>query len=164
MTLEENVMLCHGVGTMAISAILCVEIPNEFVMDGGPNNVRPDVARDDFTLFNRNDNFSTPPPLSTLAATWDVTMATRSWARRRVPAKDMILGLSVNMMRTTLCGRNFEYRSKDPKLVSALGTAYIRVLQFRDVAACFKYFTVNNQELNRGAVGKDIAEHTLRKI
>jgi beta-glucosidase len=169
MTIEEKVTLCHGASTMSIGAVPRVGVPDEFSMDDGPNNVRPDVARDDFTPVGRNDDFSTSlPPLSGLAATWDVAMATKfgevMGEEARARGKDMILGPGVNMMRSPLCGRNFEYMGEDPELAGTMATAYIRALQSRDVAACVKHYTANNQELNRGSVDEEIDERTLREI
>ena len=169
MTLGEKVTLCHGASTFSIGAVPRVGIPDEFVMDDGPHNVRPDVARDDFTPLNRNDDFSTSlPPLSALAATWDVTMATKFGEvigeEARARGKDMILGPGVNMMRTPLDGRNFEYLGEDPKLAGTMAAAYVRGMQSRDVAACVKHFAANNQEWNRGSVDEEIDERTLREI
>jgi beta-glucosidase len=169
MTLAEKVTLCHGASTFSIGAIPRVGLPDEFVMDDGPNNVRPDVARDEFTSLDHQNDFSTSlPPLSALAATWDITMATNYGQvlgeEARARGKDMILGPGVNMMRTPLCGRNFEYMGEDPKLTGTLAAAYIRGMQSQDVAACVKHYDANSQELNRFAVDEEIDERTLREI
>ncbi|HEY5793058.1 MAG TPA: glycoside hydrolase family 3 C-terminal domain-containing protein, partial [Chthoniobacterales bacterium] len=169
MTLEEKVSLCHGNSTMAIGAIPRVGIMEEFTMSDGPHNVRPELARDTFQSAGRDDDHSTSlPPLSTLAATWDVGMAARfgdvigKEARDR--GKDMMLGPGVNIVRTPVCGRNFEYLGEDPALAAAMGVALIQAMQANDIAACVKHFAANNQELNRRGVNAEIDERTLREI
>ena len=169
MTLEEKISLCHGNSTMTINAIPRLGLKDEFCMSDGPNNVRPELARRTFDSANRKDDYSTSlPALSALAATWDPALATRfgmvigEEARDR--GKDMMLGPGVNMMRTPVCGRNFEYMGEDPALASAIVVPLIRAIQSNDVAACIKHYALNNQELNRNGVNVEIDERSLREI
>ncbi|HEY5793025.1 MAG TPA: glycoside hydrolase family 3 C-terminal domain-containing protein, partial [Chthoniobacterales bacterium] len=169
MTLEEKVSLCHGASTMSIGAVPRVGIADEFVMSDGPHNVREDLVRDTFQSAGRKDDTSTSlPPLTTLAATWDVAMAAKHGhtlaQETRDRGKDMILGPGVNILRTPLNGRNFEYLGEDPHLAATLAVAEIKAIQANDVAACVKHFAANNQELNRHGVSAEIDERTLREI
>jgi beta-glucosidase len=169
MTLEEKLSLCAGNSTMTLNALPRVGIMNEFWMSDGPHNVRPDLARQTFDSANRKDDFSTAmPTLTALAATWDVGLATKfgnvigEEARDR--GKDMMLGPGVNIMRTPVCGRNFEYMTEDPALAAQMVVPFIRAVQSHDVASCVKHFAVNSQELERNTMNVEVDERALREI
>ena len=169
LTIEEKVSLCAGNSTFAINAIPRVGLTEEFTMSDGPHTVRPDCNRMTFAPLGGNHDFSTSlPPLSALAATWDTALADRfgrvlgEEARDR--GKDMILGPGVNIMRTPLCGRNFEYLGEDPMLAGIMAVPLIQGIQINDVAACVKHFACNNQELNRNKVDVEVSERALREI
>jgi beta-glucosidase len=169
MTLEEKVSLCRGNSTFSINAIPRVGINDELTMDDGPHNVRPETARGSFASAGADNDYSTSlPTLTALAATWDTNDATQfgnvigEEARDR--GKDIMLGPGVNIMRTPLNGRNFEYMGEDPALASAMVVPEICAMQSHDVAACVKHFVLNNQELNRGDVNVEVDERTLREI
>ncbi|MEI6279535.1 MAG: glycoside hydrolase family 3 C-terminal domain-containing protein [Verrucomicrobiae bacterium] len=169
MTLEEKVSLCRGVSTMSVNAIPRVGLKDEFTMSDGPHTVRPDLNRGSFAPVGGNDDFSTSlPPLSALAATWDPAMATKFGhvlgLEARDRNKDMLLGPGVNIMRTPVCGRNFEYLGEDPKLTSVQAVSVIKAIQEMDVAACVKHFAFNNQELNRQKMNVEVDERTMREI
>ncbi len=169
MTLEEKVSLCHGNSTFSINAIPRVGINHELTMDDGPNNVRPETARGSFASADADNDYSTSlPTLTALAATWDTTDAAQFGnvigEEARARGKDMMLGPGVNIMRTPLNGRNFEYMGEDPALASAMVVPEIRAMQSHDVAACVKHYVCNNQELNRGNVNVEVDERTLHEI
>lgn len=170
LTLEEKVSLCHGASTMSINAIEKIGLTDEFVMSDNSHTVRPDLSRTDFSPAGAEDDHSTNlPPLSALAATWDVDLARRYGdllgRECRDRGKDMLLGPGINVMRTPLCGRNFEYCGEDPVLAGRMASAHIRGVQERDgVAACVKHYAANNQELNRYDVDARMDERTLREI
>jgi beta-glucosidase len=169
LTLEEKVSLCHGNSTMTINALPRVGLNEEFAMSDGPHNVRPDLDRRTFSQAGRKDDHSTSlPALSALAATWDVTLAARHGQvigqEARARGKDMMLGPGVNIARTPLCGRNWEYLGEDPALAAALCVPMIRAIQSNGVAACVKHFALNNQELQRKSVDVEVDERTLREI
>ena len=169
LTLEEKISLCHGNSTMTINAIPRVGIKKEFTMSDGPHNVRPDLKRNSFGQTNSNQDYSTSlPSLSALAATWDPELAKAFGhvlgQESRDRKKDMLLGPGVNIQRTPLCGRNWEYMGEDPFLASSMVVPYIRAVQANDVAACVKHYALNNQEWNRTRVNVEVDERTLREI
>jgi beta-glucosidase len=169
LTLEEKISLCHGVSTFSINAIPHAGIPDELTMDDGPHNIRPEVARDTFESLNLKDDQSTSLPcLMAVAATWDVAMAAKHGhvlgQEARDRGKDIILAPGVNLLRTPLNGRNFEYYGECPVLSARMAVAEINAIQANEVGACVKHFALNNQELNRGGVDVEVAERPLREI
>jgi len=169
LSLEEKGSLCRGNSTMTINAIPRIGLSEEFTMSDGPHNVRPDLDRMTFNQTGSKDDHSTSlPSLSALAATWDVSLAERHGQvigqEARDRGKDMMLGPGVNIVRTPLCGRNWEYLGEDPALAAALCVPMIQAIQSNGVAACVKHFAVNNQELKRTSVDVDVDERTLREI
>lgn len=169
MTLEEKLSLCAGNGTMSLNAVPRVGLHDEFRMTDGANTIRPDLERMGWNLLGGEHDYSTSlPPLTALAASWDTELAFQfgdvlgQEARER--GKDMLLAPGVNIMRTPLCGRTFEYLGEDPALTAAFTVAYIRGVQANDIAACVKHFACNNQEWNRKDVSSDPDDRTLREI
>ena len=108
------------------------------------------------------------PTETALAATFNTKLAHKfgetlgSEARAR--GKDVILGPGVNIIRTPLCGRNFEYLSEDPYLTAKMAVPIVKGIQSQDVAACVKHYALNNQELDRSGVNVEVSDRALREI
>ena len=117
--------------------------------------VREDVGNN-FAVLNRNDDFATamPAPIA-IAATWDPQMAALTGktigAEAAFRGKNIMLAPAINIMRTPLCGRNFEYYGEDPYLAGIITTHFIKAMQDQGVGACVKHFAVNNQETARSS-------------
>ena len=168
LTLEEIVSLCHSGSKFAVNAVPRLGIP-EWTMSDGPHGVRREIARDSWDFIEGFDDATTYLPTgSALAATWNPDMARLHGevlgAEARERGKDIILGPGINLVRTPLCGRNFEYYSEDPFLISALVVPAIEGVQSQGVAACVKHFACNNQELDRNGVDARLDERTLREL
>ncbi|MNP92701.1 Thermostable beta-glucosidase B [compost metagenome] len=169
MTLAEKVHILHGDHLYSFPGIERLGIPAFFPSDG-PCSVRPELS-DDGQYVNTNntkDCATALPTLSAVAATWDTEIcylfgSTLS-SEVRARGKDMTLGPGVNIMRTPLCGRTFEYMGEDPFLTSKLCVPLIKGIQSNDVGACVKHFAMNNQELNRFEVNAKVDERTMREI
>ncbi len=168
LTLEETVSLCHSGSKFAVNAVPRLGIP-EWTMSDGPHGVRREIERNSWDFIPDYDDAATYLPTgSALAATWNPEMARLHGevlgreARER--GKDIILGPGINLVRTPLCGRNFEYYSEDPCLISALVVPAIEGIQAQGVAACVKHYACNNQELDRNGVDARPDERTLREL
>lgn len=167
LTLEEKVSLTHGNSIFNVAGVPRLGIP-ELTMDDGPMGVREDVGVG-FRILNRTDDYATAlPAMISLAATFDVDAA-RSYGgligeEARARGKNIMLGPSINIQRTPLCGRNFEYLGEDPYLTSRLAVNYILAEQAQGVASCVKHFAANNQETQRGSINVEMDERTLREI
>ena len=168
MTLEEKVSILHGDSKFTTAAIPRLGIPRRWLSDG-PHGVREDIGPDTWENAGHTDDFATAMPAGIcLAATWNPELgfsegeAIGQEARAR--GKDILLGPGVNILRTPLCGRNFEYFGEDPFLSSVMGTGYVRGLQSQDIASCVKHFAVNNQELYRDKIDVEVDERALREI
>ena len=168
MTLDEKICLCHAGSKFAVSAIPRLGIP-EFWMSDGPHGVRREICRDSWDPVETEEDRSTYLPTGTaLAATWNPGLA-RSFgevlggeARHR--GKDVILGPGINIVRTPLCGRNFEYYGEDPFHVAKMVVPAVEGIQSQQVAACVKHYAANSQELNRQGVDAELGERALREI
>ena len=168
MTLEEKVSLCHAGSKFSVNPVPRLGIP-ELVMSDGPHGVRQEISRDSWEPAGLTTDAGTYLPTGTaLAATWDPRLAKKFGAvlgaEARERGKDIILGPGINLVRTPLCGRNFEYYSEDPHLIRSLVVPVIRAIQEQGVAACVKHFAANSQELNRNAVDAVMDERTLREL
>jgi beta-glucosidase len=168
MTLEEKVSLCHAWSKFSVAGAPRLGIP-ELVMSDGPHGVREELMRDSWMTANRDDDYVTYLPTGTaLAATWNRAMAGLHGSilgeEARGRGKDVILGPGVNIMRTPLCGRNFEYLGEDPFLAAELVVPEIEGIQAHDVAACVKHFALNNQERDRMRVDVEVDDRALREI
>jgi beta-glucosidase len=168
MTLEEKVSMCHGNGLFRTEAVERLGIP-ALKMSDGPMGVRKEFTNDKWIPIGNSDDFVTYLPCNTaLAATWNTELAYESGkvlgAEARGRGKDIILAPGINIHRSPLCGRNFEYMSEDPYLVSRLAVPFIKGVQKNDVAACVKHFALNNQETERLNVDVEADERTLREI
>ena len=168
LTLEEKIKMIHGAGLFRTGAVERLGIP-PIVMSDGPTGVRFEFFNDNWGRAGHNDDGVTYcPSNSAIAATWNRELAEKSGTvlgeEARGRGKDIILAPGVNVMRTPLCGRNFEYFSEDPYLISEMAVPVIKGIESSDVGACVKHFAVNNQETERNWVNVEIDERTLREI
>ena len=168
MTLEEKVGLLHGNSKFYVAGVERLGIP-EWSLSDGPHGVRAEINRHDWAYAGwTNDSASYFPTGTAFAAAWNPELAYRRGEvlgeEARWRKKDVLLGPGVNIIRSPLCGRNFEYMSEDPYMNSVLSFAYIKGLQSRDVACSVKHFAVNNQETNRTTVDVECSERALREI
>lgn len=168
LTLDEKIRLCHAVTKFSSGGVERLGIP-PLTMSDGPHGVREEISADSWDVAGRLDDFATYLPTGTaLAATWSVDCARKfgtvlgSEARKR--GKDIILGPGINMARTPLCGRNFEYYGEDPFLAGKMAAAMIQAVQAQGTAACVKHYALNSQELRRHEVDARCDERTLREI
>lgn len=168
MTLEEKVGLLHGNSKFYVAGVERLGIP-EWSLSDGPHGVRAEINRHDWAYAGwTNDSASYFPTGTAFAAAWNPELAYRRGEvlgeEARWRKKDVLLSPGVNIIRSPLCGRNFEYMSEDPYMNSVLAVAYIKGLQSRDVACSVKHFAVNNQETNRTTVDVECSERALREI
>lgn len=168
MTLEEKISMLHANSKFTVGGIERLGIP-AWAMSDGPHGVREEIQAHSWGAAGwTTDSASYFPTGTALSSTWNTTLAYQfgqalgSEARAR--NKDVILGPGINIMRSPLCGRNFEYMGEDPYLISKLSVPYIRGVQEQDVAACLKHFALNNQEYERDIVNVEISERALREI
>jgi len=168
MTLEEKVLLTGGSGTMTLSAIPRVGIDKEWTMSDNSSTVRPQMNRWDWGYTKPRSANTKLPSLSALASTWDPEMARLHGevlgAEMRDRGVDELLGPGVNIARTPLNGRNWEYLGEDPCLAAKMCVPMIRGVQSYDVAATVKHFCLNDQEWNRTKVDTHCDLRTLHEI
>ena len=167
MTLEEKIAMIHASSSFTSGGVPRLGIP-ELTMSDGPHGVRPEFGRD-WTPDNKGDDAGTYLPTGNmLASTWNPELGYAFGAvlgsEANARGKDVILGPGINIIRTPLNGRNFEYLSEDPYLVSQMVVGYIRGVQDQGVSACVKHFAANNQELHRNDIDVDMSERALREI
>jgi len=168
MTLQEKVSLLHGNSKFYVSAIKRLGIP-ELALSDGPHGVRAEINRDNWAYAGwTNDSATCFPPGTALAASWNPGLAYERGLvlgeEARYRKKDILLGPGINIIRSPLCGRNFEYLSEDPFLISKMSVAYIKALQSKDVAVSVKHWLANNQEEHRDSVDVTMSERALREI
>ena len=169
MTLEEKIALVHADNRFSTAAIPRLAIPQRQLSDG-PHGVREEtVGRDVSQAVGRTDDFATyMPALVGLAATWNPELAgaygTTLGEEARQRGKQIMLAPGMNIMRTPLNGRNFEYLGEDPYLASSMVVPYIRGEQAQEVASCAKHFVANDQEQERNTINVEMDERTLREI
>ncbi len=168
MSLEEKVALCHASGNFTSGKCERLGIP-PITMSDGPHAVRHELDPHSWEQRADFDDRCTYLPTGTaVAATWNPEMARLHGrvlgAEARDRGKDIILGPGVNILRTPLCGRNFEYYSEDPFLASSLVVEEVAGIQEQDTACCVKHYALNNQELDRHGVDVVVDERTLREI
>ncbi len=167
MTLEEKIGMIHANSSFTSAGVPRLGIP-ELVMSDGPHGVRPEHGRD-WILDEGVDDAGTYLPTGiTLASTWNPLLGYQYGSvlgqEARARGKDMILGPGVNIIRSPLNGRNFEYASEDPFLVSKMAVGYIKGVQNQGVSACVKHFAANNEEQDRNTVDVRMSERALREI
>lgn len=168
MTLEEKVALCHAQSKFSSAGVPRLGIP-EMWMSDGPHGIRAEKLWDEWDDAGwTSDSCTAFPALTCLAATWNPALAdTYGQAvgeEARYRNKAVLLGPGVNIYRTPLNGRNFEYMGEDPFLASAMVVPYIQGVQRNGVAACVKHFAVNDQETDRFNVEVKIDDRTLHEI
>lgn len=168
MTLEEKVALCHAQSKFSSAGVPRLGIP-ELWMSDGPHGVRAEINWNDWGYANwTNDSITAFPALTCLAATWNPDMSAKYGKaigeQARYREKDVLLGPGVNIYRTPMNGRNFEYMGEDPYLASVMCVPYIQELQKNGVAACVKHYALNNQELWRGHIDVNLSDRALHEI
>ena len=168
MTLDEKIAIVHAQSKFSSPGVPRLGIPEMWVMDG-PHGVRPETLWDDWaSALWTSDSCTAYPALTCLAASWDKELSMlygRSVGEEaRYRKKNVLLGPGVNIYRTPLCGRNFEYMGEDPYLAGKMCVPYIKGLQSNNVAACIKHYALNNQESKRSRVNVNIDDRTLYEI
>lgn len=168
MTLDEKIAVIHAQSKFSSPGVARLGMP-DFWTDDGPHGVRPDVLWDEWMQAGQtNDSCVAFPALTCLAATWNPQLAYSYGKALGEEAlyrgKDMILGPGVNILRTPLGGRNFEYMGEDPYLASRMVVPYIQGLQSNGVAACVKHFALNNDEEYRNQVNAIVDDRALYEI
>ena len=168
MTLEEKVAMCHAQSKFSSPGVPRLGIP-EIWMSDGPHGVRAEINWNDWGHAGwTNDSVTAFPALTALAATWNPEMSAlygkNVGEEARYREKDVLLGPGVNIYRTPLNGRNFEYMGEDPYLASVMAVPYVRELQKNGVAACVKHFALNNQEKWRGNINVNVSDRALYEI
>ena len=168
MTLEEKVALCHAQSKFSSAGVPRLGIP-ELWMSDGPHGVRAEINWNNWNHAEwTNDSCTAFPALTCLAATWNPELsrlygvAVGEEARYR--EKDILLGPGVNIYRTPMNGRNFEYMGEDPYLASVMVVPYVKGLQSQGVAACVKHYALNNQEVCRGWIDVEVSDRALHEI
>ena len=167
LTLEEKAGLTSGLDFWHTKAVKRLGIPSEMMTDG-PHGLRRQESDSDALGLGRSVPATCFPTASALANTWDESLLSdvgRAIGEEAVAqGVGMVLGPGVNIKRSPLCGRNFEYFSEDPLLSGKLAAAMIRGIQSTGVSACVKHFAANSQELRRMATDSVMDERTLREI
>ena len=168
MTLDEKIAVIHAQSKFSSPGVKRLGFP-DFWTDDGPHGVRPDVLWDEWEQAGQsNDSCVAFPALTCLAATWNPDMARLYGESLGEEAlyrgKGMILGPGVNINRTPLGGRNFEYMGEDPWLASRMVVPYIQGLQSKGVAACVKHYALNNDEEYRHQVNVVVSDRALHEI
>lgn len=168
MTLEEKIKIIHAQSKFSTSGVPRLGIPELWTTDG-PHGIRPEVFWDDWDQAGwTNDSCVAFPALTCLASTWNEEVAHlygKSIGEEALyRGKDVLLGPGVNIYRTPLNGRNFEYMGEDPYLAGEMAAQYIKGVQENGVAACVKHFALNNHETNRHNTNVIVDDRTLYEI
>ena len=168
MTLEEKVAILHAQSKFSSAGVPRLGIPEVWCTDG-PHGIRPEVLWDEWNQAGwTNDSCTAFPALTCLAATWNPEMSAlygkSIGEEARYREKDILLGPGVNIYRTPLNGRNFEYMGEDPYLSSRMVVPYIEEVQKNGVAVCVKHFALNNQEAHRHGVNVVVDDRALYEI
>lgn len=168
MTLKEKIAIIHAQSKFSSPGCSRLGIP-ELWMSDGPHGVRMEFVWDNWDHADwTNDSCTAYPALTCLAATFNPELAFKYGnaigQEARYREKDVILGPGVNIYRTPLSGRNFEYMGEDPYLSSRMVVPYIKGVQQNGVAACVKHFALNNQEKYRGHINVEVSDRALYEI
>ncbi|MDD3079260.1 MAG: glycoside hydrolase family 3 C-terminal domain-containing protein [Paludibacter sp.] len=168
MTLEEKVALCHAQSRFSAPGVPRLGISELWMLDG-PFGVRQESVWDDWISARQtNDSCIAFPALTCLAATWNPQLASNYGKALgeefNYRNKNIALGPGINICRTPLNGRNFEYMGEDPYLTSVMCVPYIQGVQKSGVAACVKHYALNNQETNRDFVNVNVSQRALHEI
>jgi beta-glucosidase len=168
LTLEEKVGLVHANGKFRAGGVERLGVPPLWTADG-PHGVREEVGLDSWQPAGWTSDFATAMPVGiALASTWDPELA-QAYGRvvgeeARARGKHVILGPALNIQRTPLCGRNYDYFGEDPWLAGRITVGYVEGMQAEQTIACLKHFALNNQEQQRGTIDVQVDERPLREI
>lgn len=168
MTLEEKVKILHAQSKFSSAGVPRLGIPELWTTDG-PHGIRPEVLWDEWEQAEwTNDSCVAFPALTCLAATWNEEMSAlygkSIGEEARFREKDVLLGPGVNIYRTPLNGRNFEYMGEDPFLASKMVVPYVQEVQKNGVAVCVKHYALNNQESRRHEYDAVVDDRALYEI
>ncbi|GMA24780.1 hypothetical protein GCM10025864_25390 [Luteimicrobium album] len=167
LTLEEKAALLGGSDVWRTTPVERLGIGKIWLSDG-PHGLRAQAEDGDHLGLLAADPAVAFPPAAALASTWDADLLTRVGSaigeEARAKGVSVVLGPGVNMKRSPLCGRNFEYFSEDPRLAGTVGAAFVQGVQSQGVGTSLKHFAANNQETDRMSVSADVDERTLREI
>ena len=168
MTLEEKVKILHAQSKFSSAGVPRLGIPELWTTDG-PHGIRTEVLWDEWEQAGwTNDSIVAFPALTALAATWNEDMSALYGKvigeEARFREKDVLLGPGVNIYRTPLNGRNFEYMGEDPFLASKMVVPYVQEVQKNGVAVCVKHYALNNQESFRHQYNAILDDRTLYEI
>ena len=168
MTLEEKVKILHAQSKFSSAGVPRLGIPELWTTDG-PHGIRTEVLWDEWEQAGwTNDSIVAFPALTALAATWNEDMSALYGKvigeEARFREKDVLLGPGVNIYRTPLNGRNFEYMGEDPFLASKMVVPYVQEVQKNGVAVCVKHYALNNQETFRHQYDAVLDDRTLYEI
>lgn len=167
MTLEEKAAFLSGKNTWQTRNLDRLRIPSIFCSDG-PHGIRKQAGAGDHLGLKASLPATCFPTAAAIANSWNVELGEELGRALGEEAAaqgvDVLLGPRLNIKRSPLCGRNFEYFSEDPYLAGKLAAAYVRGIQSQGVYACPKHFAVNSQELRRMAMNSVVDERTLREI
>lgn len=167
MTIEEKAAILSGKNEWQSRGVKRLGIPSIFFADG-PHGIRKQEGAGDHLGLNASVPATCFPTAAAIANSWNPALGERIGEALGEEAAgmgvDVVLGPGLNIKRSPLCGRNFEYFSEDPYLSGKMAAAYIRGIQSRGVYACPKHFAVNSQELRRMAMNAVVDERTLREI
>ena len=168
MTLDEKIAVIHAQSKFSSPGVKRLGFPDLWT-DDGPHGVRPDVLWDEWVQAGQtNDSCVAFPALTCLAATWNPDLARLYGESLGEEAlyrnKNVMLGPGVNILRTPLNGRNFEYMGEDPWLASRMVVPYVQGLQSKGVAACVKHYALNNDEEYRHQVNVIVSDRALHEI
>lgn len=167
MTLEEKTAVLSGKNTWETRAVKRLEIPSIALSDG-PHGIRKQAGAGDHLGLNASLPATCFPTAATIANSWDEglgeALGQALGEEAAAQGVNILLGPGLNIKRSPLCGRNFEYFSEDPYLAGKMAASYVRGIQSRGVHACPKHFAVNSQELRRMAMNAVVDERTLREI
>jgi len=168
MTTEEKVALCHAQSKFSSKGVARLGIPEVWTSDG-PHGIREEALWDEWSGAKwTNDSCTAFPALTCLAASFNPELSMQYGKaigeEARYRNKNILLGPGVNIYRTPLNGRNFEYMGEDPYLASRMVVPYIQGVQSNGVAACVKHFALNNQEVWRGHINVNVSDRALNEI
>ena len=167
MTLEEKAAFLSGKGEWQTWDFERLGIPSMYCSDG-PHGIRKQAGAGDHLGLNPSLPATCFPTAATMANSWDPELGEEIGKalgeEAEVQDVHVVLGPGLNIKRSPLCGRNFEYFSEDPYLAGKMAAGYVRGIQSKGRYACPKHFAVNSQELRRMAMNAVLDERTLREI
>ncbi|MBC8193213.1 MAG: glycoside hydrolase family 3 C-terminal domain-containing protein [Candidatus Marinimicrobia bacterium] len=168
LTLDEKIAMTHAQSKFSSPGVPRLGIP-EIWMSDGPHGVREEISWDSWSPAGwTNDSITAFPALTSLAATFNPVLAGQYGValgeEARYRKKDILLGPGVNIYRTPLNGRNFEYMGEDPLLAATMVVPYIKGIQQNGVSACLKHYALNNQEQWRGHINVEVSDRALHEI